>query len=352
METKFYKLNQLLLSLAILVMFTACSSSQVDESADDQASVETAEATDSVASTDAVPSDLKANEPGSPESAPVVEEHASETTPAPDTSLVVAEAPHEAPEVPHEAPALDSPVAEVPQGDPSLNASTPSVTESDLYGSNSATMPSGDSSLSQSSTQQNHSTPVASNGGNVSGASYTVKRGDTLMKIAFENYGDLYRWKEILENNRGVIQDPNHIPHGTVLSLNQAGMVQVERNGEQYLIKRGETLGIISNNVYGTPRKWKQLWENNRQLIKNPNKIYAGFYLYYIPENRLTHSGSAPSQESMNPQQPEAAQPQVEHVAQPNPQQDPVMEGQATGQNLGQPAAHENSDTRIPASNE
>jgi hypothetical protein len=31
------------------------------------------------------------------------------------------------------------------------------------------------------------------------------------------------------------------------------------------------------------------LWENNRQLIKDPNKIYAGFYLYYQPEGRMAH---------------------------------------------------------------
>ena len=71
-------------------------------------------------------------------------------------------------------------------------------------------------------------------------------------------------------------------------------MVTIERNGESYLIKRGDTLGVISNDVYGTTRKWKKLWENNRQLIKDPNKIYAGFYLYYQPEGKLTHEDIAP----------------------------------------------------------
>ncbi len=65
-------------------------------------------------------------------------------------------------------------------------------------------------------------------------------------------------------------------------------MVTIERNGERYLIKRGDTLGTISGDVYGTRAKWKKLWENNRQLIKDPNKIYAGFSLYYVPEARLT----------------------------------------------------------------
>ncbi len=127
---------------------------------------------------------------------------------------------------------------------------------------------------------------------------YQVKAGDTLMKIAFEQYGDLYRWKEIYHANRDAIKDPNSVPPGTVLNLNGAGMVTIERNGESYLIKRGDTLGVISNDVYGTARKWKKLWENNRQLIKDPNKIYAGFYLYYIPEGKLTREEAAPGLKS------------------------------------------------------
>ncbi len=122
------------------------------------------------------------------------------------------------------------------------------------------------------------------------GLHYKVKRGDTLMKIAFENYGDLYRWKEIYEANRSKIQDPNSVPPGTVLILNGAGQVSIDRNGEQYLIKHGDTLGKISTGLYGTSKKWKRLWENNRQLVKDPNKIYAGFYLYYSSEGLLTHA--------------------------------------------------------------
>ena len=136
-----------------------------------------------------------------------------------------------------------------------------------------------------------HSTVAAGGTGMAGdGVHYSVKGGDTLMKIAFENYGDLYRWKEIYEANRDKIQDPNHVPPGTQLTLNGAGMVQIERNGDRYLIKHGDTLGTISKSVYGTNQKWKKLWENNRQLIKDPNKIYAGFYLYYQPEGRMANS--------------------------------------------------------------
>lgn len=111
---------------------------------------------------------------------------------------------------------------------------------------------------------------------------YTFQSGDTLMKIAFDNYGDLYRWKKIYEDNRDKIQNPNAVPVGTVLNLEKpSSPVTVDRNGEKYVIRSGDTLGKISNHVYGTMKKWKRLWENNKQMIRDPNRIFAGFSLYY-----------------------------------------------------------------------
>ncbi|MBC7396974.1 MAG: LysM peptidoglycan-binding domain-containing protein, partial [Bdellovibrionales bacterium] len=254
--------------LALMTM-TACSSSQVDDGS--APPPETAgDAQPLEASTDAVP-------------------------PAADPSAPVGEDPSLAGQAPPAAPALnaDQPpgdpaaVADAgapPMGDPSAIASDPSA---------AAPAPISDAPLTLDNvpgaaapveapiaSAPAPSAPVVETPSSLpagEGVSYKVKRGDTLMKIAFENYGDLYRWKEIFEANRAQITDPNAVPPGTQLTLNGAGMVSIERNGERYLIKRGDTLGIISNDVYGTPKKWKKLWENNRQLIKNPNHIYAGF---------------------------------------------------------------------------
>lgn len=117
-----------------------------------------------------------------------------------------------------------------------------------------------------------------------SSSEYRAQSGDTLMKIAFETYGDLTRWKEIYDANRDVITDPNRIPKGLVLKLQMPSTpVVIEKNGERYQIKRGDTLGTISRDLYGTQGRWRDLWANNKQLIKDPNKIYAGFDLYYLP---------------------------------------------------------------------
>lgn len=113
--------------------------------------------------------------------------------------------------------------------------------------------------------------------------SYTVQAGDTLMKIAFEVYGNVYEWHKIYELNQSKLSDPNVIPAGTVLQVNAPSTPPaINRSGEKYLIRSGDTLGTISKDVYGTEQKWKKIWENNRELIRDPNKIYAGFHLYYI----------------------------------------------------------------------
>ena len=258
-----------------LITVSACSSSQVDDAA--IAPPETAGDNTAIpdAKTDVVPPPatgedpnaipppptdaMAANTPPPPPDASAVNPDPNALPPPPD-ALVVANTP---PPVSIEAPITDAPPTKNFTSDTaSMNTPPPPVSE----------------------------TPEATDG-----VRYKVKRGDTLMKVAFENYGDLYRWKEIYESNRSRIQDPNHVPPGTQLILNGAGMVTIERNGDKYLIKHGDTLGIISDDVYGTRQKWKKLWENNRQLIKDPNKIYAGFYLYYQPESRLTHDKDAPA---------------------------------------------------------
>lgn len=108
---------------------------------------------------------------------------------------------------------------------------------------------------------------------------YTVKKGETLMQIAFKIYGDISKWKEIKNLNPNV--SSTALTAGSKIKYVTPDMefswVPV---GTPYLIKSGDTLGTISNEFYSTPAKWKTLWENNKPLIKDPNKIYAGFTVY------------------------------------------------------------------------
>jgi nucleoid-associated protein YgaU len=122
--------------------------------------------------------------------------------------------------------------------------------------------------------------------GKLKGNKYKVQKSDTLMIIAFKIYGDYTKWRELKRLNSKKVNRNNSVKKGTTLIYNPPKNKYVYKPiGNPYLIKKGDTLGIISNNVYDTPKKWKKIWDNNRKLIKNPNLIFAGFTLYYVPEN-------------------------------------------------------------------
>jgi nucleoid-associated protein YgaU len=48
---------------------------------------------------------------------------------------------------------------------------------------------------------------------------YTVKSGDSLSKIAQQQYGDSTKWRKIFEANTDIIKDPNLIHPGQKLKI-------------------------------------------------------------------------------------------------------------------------------------
>ena len=51
---------------------------------------------------------------------------------------------------------------------------------------------------------------------------YTVKKGDTLGDISSKVYGTSKRWKPIYEANKDILKDPNHLKPGQVLRIPKA----------------------------------------------------------------------------------------------------------------------------------
>jgi len=49
--------------------------------------------------------------------------------------------------------------------------------------------------------------------------SYTVQKGDSLSKIAKQHYGDANAWQRIFQANRDVLDDPDKIFPGQTLRL-------------------------------------------------------------------------------------------------------------------------------------
>jgi nucleoid-associated protein YgaU len=128
--------------------------------------------------------------------------------------------------------------------------------------------------------------------------SYIVKLGDTLMKIAFEKHADYLRWKDIYSVNKDKMISPRKMKVGTELTIENVKYVYIKRDGKPYLIRKEDTLKSISKKLYGTEDKWKDIWKNNPQLVKNPKKIYAGFTLYYQPKNGEAQFLRVPAEET------------------------------------------------------
>lgn len=43
-----------------------------------------------------------------------------------------------------------------------------------------------------------------------------------------------------------------------------------------YVVQKNDTLQKISQKFYGTTRKWMQIYEYNKDVLKNPDKVYPG----------------------------------------------------------------------------
>ena len=129
--------------------------------------------------------------------------------------------------------------------------------------------------------------PVVDNSMAGSEQTYTVQKNETLMMIAFKLYGDYGKWKTLANYNREKLKGSTVVTNGMQLKYMAPAEAFVwNPQGLPYLIRTGDTLGTVSKTVYQTPKKWKLIWDNNRPLIKDANKIFAGFTLYYLESGR------------------------------------------------------------------
>ena len=118
---------------------------------------------------------------------------------------------------------------------------------------------------------------------------YLPKKGQTLMWIAFEIYGDYRMWKDLYELNKDVLNENKDISHRPLLKYRRPASAYTQPQGSPYLVKGGDSLSKISKKVYGNWRKWPNIYENNKKQIRFPNLIFAGFTLYYRPDPDMSN---------------------------------------------------------------
>jgi hypothetical protein len=113
---------------------------------------------------------------------------------------------------------------------------------------------------------------------------YIIQENDTLMSIAYRLYGDYRKWRNINNINGGLLSELNlKLGLKILVPTPNRSRKRKEKNGIPYVLQKGDTLRTVSTHAYQTPKHWKYIWNNNKSSIIDPDLIFEGFTVYYIP---------------------------------------------------------------------
>jgi len=77
-------------------------------------------------------------------------------------------------------------------------------------------------------------------------------------------------------------------------TIEESGMEQEIQNQEtnlsfqKYTVVKNDTLQKISNKFYGTTKRWMKLYEANKDVLRGPDKLYAGQVLNIPSEFKVS----------------------------------------------------------------
>ncbi len=123
---------------------------------------------------------------------------------------------------------------------------------------------------------------------NEPGVTHTVRHRESLAAIARRYYHDTDRWPEIFEANRHLLDSPDFVREGMQLRIpgvTSTWQAPAERAGtprtdgprvRTYTIQKNDVLGKISQNLTGTSRNWRRIYEANRDVIDDPDRLIPG----------------------------------------------------------------------------
>lgn len=121
---------------------------------------------------------------------------------------------------------------------------------------------------------------------------YTVQAGDTFASISKRFYGTKSKWRIIFDANRDRASAPEKLRAGTVLIIPQLEKSTSSRHTSfdvaleipgTYVVQSGDTLSSIAAKVYGSPTKWRKIYEANSEVLPDPSTLEVGQRLR-IPE--------------------------------------------------------------------
>ncbi|MRI84105.1 MAG: peptidoglycan-binding protein LysM [Nitratiruptor sp.] len=94
----------------------------------------------------------------------------------------------------------------------------------------------------------------------------------------------------------GEAKDTDALQKAVLMAGNVEGVSQVDPSGvvvqeekevkvEIYEIQKGDTLWAIAEKFYGDGNKWKKIYEDNKEVIKDPDLIYPGQKIRIVLED-------------------------------------------------------------------
>jgi nucleoid-associated protein YgaU len=116
---------------------------------------------------------------------------------------------------------------------------------------------------------------------------YTWQEGDTFAAVAERYFGSRLHVNRLLANNEGL-EDRRLRPGDQILipvrfQEPAAAGALAGGGATTYTVKPGDVLGTISAAVYGTSKSWRKIYDANRDLLTDPNRLEVGMVLR-IPE--------------------------------------------------------------------
>ncbi len=108
--------------------------------------------------------------------------------------------------------------------------------------------------------------------------SYTIKKGDTLSKIAKETLGDFTKWREIYELNKDIITYPNHLTAGLKIKIKAGKNIKSESRQERKISVNTSSSSCLENKLIELNSFFdkglidqKTLTERRNKLLDNDN---------------------------------------------------------------------------------